>query len=550
MSPELRTRAWNLDRTAPALVAAFALALIWLGTGPFKLGASDWDDTMYVEMAASGEFRWAIRNRYTHIWGLRVVQELVEPRATAAALWPTLMVAALAVASFFVGRRCGGTACGLLSMVLVVLFPPVLKYLAVPHVDLTLALFGMLTLLGAVSAVEIESPARSRAWAIASGLCCFLALESKETALVLPPLVLYLLSGTRRSRLHVYGEWLAGLALGWCVLMALDAAFMEPGQRWSSDLRDYFPRGGQSHGGSDAAAPQKVKLERELLSELSKTAYAAFTWTGLAGAAWGFRRNRWVKALALWGIGTLVFTALIAWRSWTIDGRDRYLLCIGVALAPPGAAWVVELWRRPRENARENLIWLLPLLLSLSAMAIWGVWVLYFGQAGKPEQSAAFFIAPVAMLLLFIAPWLSGGRILPAVAALLLLAISALASIGQARDNVAKERRHIAPWVELARVADAANAQIAVWQSRKLNAVRVRSRLHAVSSRPVAELAVRVVEDPGEARADEWLFTGSERSKALEQAGWVRVASVSADRQPWSAYRRAGTSPKPPNALQ
>ncbi len=541
MSPELRTRAWTLDRTAPALVAVFVCGVIWLGMGPFRLGASDWDDTLYVETAANGEFGWAVRNRYAHIWGLRIVQELVEPRATAAALWPTLVVASLAVASFLVGRRCSGTACGLLAMVLVVLFPPVLKYLSVPHVDLTLALFGMLTVLGVVAAIESESPGRSRAAAIASGLCCFLALETKETALVLVPLALYLLSGTRRAKSHVYAEWLAGLTLGWCLLLALDAAFMEAGQRWSSDLRDYFPWGtGKPAGGSSTAAESpKIKLERELLSELSKVAFVAFTWTGLAGAAHGFRRNRWIAALALWGLGTLVFTALIAWTSWTIDGRDRYLLCIGVALAPLSAAWVVELWRRPREHERENLIWLAPLLLLLSAMAIWGVWALYFGQAGKPERSAAFFVAPVAMLLLFISPWLNGGRVLPTSATLVLLAISALASIGQARDNVAKERRHIAPWVDLARAADAANAQIAVWRSRKVSPTRVRWRLHALSSRKVAELGVRVVTAPSQARADEWLFTGTDRSEPLEQSGWVRVTSVSADRQPWSVYRRA-----------
>src|SRR4051794_21304499 len=55
------------------LVPVLCLAgWFWLAMQPLFLGPADWDDTMYADRAISGAFVWDARNRYVHVWAIRM----------------------------------------------------------------------------------------------------------------------------------------------------------------------------------------------------------------------------------------------------------------------------------------------------------------------------------------------------------------------------------------------------------------------------------------------------------------------------------------------
>ena len=57
-----------------------------------------------------------------------------------------------------------------LALALTLLFPPMLKYLSVPHVDFSMALFSMLAVLAAALAVDTPSVRVARSAAVACGV--------------------------------------------------------------------------------------------------------------------------------------------------------------------------------------------------------------------------------------------------------------------------------------------------------------------------------------------------------------------------------------------
>jgi hypothetical protein len=533
-------RAWATSgrvRAAGWVLAAACLGLLFrYAMGPLFVGPSDWDDTMYVDRAITTSWAWDVRNRYIHVWAIRITDMLVDGHRVAAACWGTLCVCGLAGLSYFAGTRISGVRCGLLAMLLVVLFPPMLKYLSVPHIDFSMALFSMLSVLAAVAAAESRSVSISRAAAMISGLSCYLALKSKETALVIPPLVLYVLFGARRSRLQVYVEWFSGLLIGFALLRGLEETFASEAEHRSSDPAIYFARAPESS--LPILVPKLRSWNAELLAELSRPQFAGFAWLGLAGFARKARYDPWVRALGLWCLGVLAFTALVSWRSTKIDAQDRYLIAVGAALAPLAASRVMALWQAPSSRDLASLLWLIPLLLALVGPAIWGLWGTYFDAASESQARALRVVTPLAMLMLFLTAWLTTQKLVSAPAAMVLLGMSALVSVGLARDHRAEKTRELQPWVELSRLVDNKTvSRIAVLQGRTYRANRLRWRLRVFSRHRELALELRDIRSADDIAAGEWVFVGAARMPVLEERRWHRVVGFEGAERPWSVYQ-------------
>lgn len=523
-----------------ALAAALA-GWFWLAMGPLLLGPSDWDDTMYTERAITGGFVWDVRNRYVHVWGIRLLDLIVPSHRAAAAAWASLCVCGMAALAFYAGRRIAGVGAGAGALVLTLLFPPMLKYLSVPHVDFSMALFSMLAVCSAALAVDSTSPRVARVAAIASGLFTYLALKSKETGLVVLPVSAYVMFGAR-GRWRGYGMWAIGLAIGFVALLALDRAFFSNAAQHASDPGSYFANAPEN----PAAPPTERRArgyrsgahEAELIDVLFSPAFAAFSWLGAAGLVQFARRSVWAKALGAWGLSVLAFTALISFRYRGVDAQDRYLVAVGAAFAPLAACWLVQLWRgRP---GQPSSLFVFGLLVLVTAPAAWGTWAVHAGDPSDLQARAAHMTTPLAMLFLFLSAWFTPRRWVALPAACVLIAFSLLAAHDSARAYRAQKRNELEPWIELARWADDANprASIAVLNGRSYRATRLRWRLRVLSRHPLLDVGLRDIQRAEQAQPEEWLFVGATRDKTLEEHGYQRVLGLTDDPRPWSLYKR------------
>lgn len=561
--PTQRTQAADQHRTAGAaegrarvverwlaLVPVLCLAAwFWVAMHPLFLGPADWDDTMYTDRAISGAFVWDVRNRYVHVWAMRVLDLLLPTtHRTAAAVWAALCVCGLGGLAYWSAQRIAGRLCGLLALVLTLCFPPMLKYLSVPHVDFSMALFGLLGVLAATLAVETRHVRVARIAACVSGVCGFLALKSKETALVVPPLSVYLLSGLPpRQRVSTYLVWALGLALGFSMLLALDRSVAAPkpgAPARGSDLGVYFtpqPPDVAEHAARtapDAAVRRNLTRDGELLDLLGAPSFAAFTLLGLAGFARAAHKNVWVRALGLWALSVLVFTVVVSVFSQGIDAQDRYVIALGPALGPLAAYWLVSLVREPR---REAFSWFfLSLLVATTVLGVWGLWAVYRGDATAAQSRAASLATPLALLLGFLTAW-AAPRFTAAGAAICTLAISIGIASHEASRYRAQKRHELEPWLSLAERLDAtepgALPHIAVFNGRSYRAARLRWRLHVLSKRERIELAVRDIERVEQLEPAEWVFVGATSNDALQARHYVRILALESDPRPWALYQ-------------
>ncbi|MDH5673275.1 MAG: glycosyltransferase family 39 protein [Myxococcales bacterium] len=530
--------------TEAALLSCAAAGAIWLGLTHFYVGPSDADDFLYCDLAASGKLYWPTRNRYVHIWALRLFYGLADSQRMAAALYAAVCIAAIACLSYACGRRLAGLAGGVLALLVVPFFPPLLKYFSVPHVDLTLTVWSLAALLCTLQAVEGKAAPPGRVWATLSGIACLFALESKETALVLPPLILYLFwQGKVSWRTQAY--WLAGLSLGWLLLLLLDSAFAAAGSSFSADLRQYF--GENPAGPARSRRPPKVRMVREYFGQLTGPSFRVFALMGLLGAAHGFRRDPTVKALTLWLLGLLTFTALISTRSQGIDANDRYVISMGVALTLLAVYWLVSVWSREEGSERENLIWLLPLLLVVGIPALRGLFQVHFadGDADVRAVRSEFFLVPLLVIILLLTPWLTSGRWLPRLSLGTALSIAMALSFSEGHHQHLKRQRDLKPWLHMVEALDRGEAGLAIVRSdavqamRQLQGHRIRRRVEVLSQRKRSSYRVRWVGDPKHLRPDEWIFVGQKDALSYRAQGYQVI--VKSRRGPkWTVLRPPG----------
>lgn len=538
---------WRSPLAAAALLLVGLCAVcVWLGFGPYFVGPSDFDDALYCDFAVTGASSWELRNRYTHVWLLRLTSALVDERRIAASVYSTLIVIGVGWLGFLLGKRIAGFACGVAAMVAIVLFPPMLRYISVPHVDLTMTFWVLLAILGACAALSADGR-RSLAWAALSGVATYLALKSKETALPLPAVLIYLGATQSRTRARHALSFAGGLLLGWALLAVLDWAFLASHEWVPSSPFNYFaekPRGEALFSLPQPPGPVKYLRHRHLFGELTQPAFWAFLFMGVAGMAHGFRRSPVVKALTLWFLASVALTLVVAWRSSRIQIYDRYLIGPGAALAVTSAYWLVTLWARPRGAERENALWLVPLLLGLLAIALPALAATY-GTPSEADRNAVVFVLPFALFMLGLTPWLTAGRLLAFGSGLVLLGVSAYASVMTAHEHVADRRKELAPWIELARRADRENAALAVWKAPdKYPARRVTWRTRMLSRRAADAVQVRPVGDPDQIGRGEWLFTRGCARADLTSRGFALVVQARCNEREWawSVYRRASTA--------
>ncbi|HEX2675164.1 MAG TPA: hypothetical protein VHM19_00955 [Polyangiales bacterium] len=522
-------------------LALFALACVWLGRGAFYVGPSDWDDMLYCDYAATGGAHFELRNRYVHVWGLRLFDLLFGTRLSAATAYSTTLVIGLGWLAFFTARRVAGELCGFLAMALMLLFPPVLRYISTPHVDLTLAFWVLAAILGLVTALERQVTRRYSLPAAIRGMATFFALESKETALPLIGILPYLIVlRSKQRKLHL-ASWAAGLAVGFGVLLVLDALFTQPGQPWSSNPLRYFGARPASEPRLGMQRPERSDkfMKRDFGSELMDTPFWAFTFFGAAGLARRFRTSLVLEALGLWMFAAIALTAVVAFRSWDIQIYDRYLIGPGATLVIGSAVWLVELARRPRGQELENALWLVPLIAAALLVAVPYLVASYDGELPQRGARALFFVLPVLLFLLFFTPWLSAARHLPLACAGIALAISLYASVMTGLAHARQEHDEMAPWYALVAKADRANASIAVWDADQYPERRLLWRVRTLSARARDSVKVRTIDAPQKLAEHEWLLTRGCRRGDLTKLGFVQVvAGACSDRgHEWSVYR-------------
>lgn len=531
----------------PALLLAGLCAWFWLALGPWFIGPSDWDDTMYVDRAVTGAFVWDVRNRYVHVWAIRLVDLVAPTHRSAAAAWAALCVCAMAGLAYYAGQRMGQWLCGVIAALLTLLFPPMLTYLSVPHVDFSMALFSMLAVCAAAYAVESERRRSVVVASIASGVFGYLALKSKETGLVVPPLCAYLLFGVRGwPKWRSYAAWLAGLGLGFCVLFALDHAFLVKKELKSSDPGHYFaqaPAPAASKAPAPAAPPApkaearpRAPHEVELVTALLDPTFAAFTLLGCAGFARGARRNVWAHALGLWALSVFAFTVLISVRYRGVDAQDRYLIAVGAALAPLAAYQVGCLLREPGLPLKQSLFFL-GLLVVIAGIALWALWGKHIGDMDFHRVRAFQLTLPLGMLLLFLAGWFT-PRIIAALAACVLLGMSSVLALDHARVHRDQKRHELEPWNALSQriAATTPTPRIAVLHGRSYRAARLRWRLRVLATSAPFQGGVRDINSADQLESDEWVFVGAAQDRALESRHYQRLASLDGDPNPWSLY--------------
>lgn len=534
----------SLAKLRYPLFGLYVVGCFALGTGPLWLGPSEWDDMQYLECAQTGQSTWYLRNRYVHIWALRLASGLVEPRALAAGLYSTGLVAGLGLVGYALARRAAGPLAGLAALVLVPLYPSVLRYFSTPHVDLTLAFWSLLALLCTTFALESPRPRARLAWAALAGAAGLFALESKEPGMVVAPLVLYgLARQPAAARKAALGAWAGGTGLGLLLLFALDAAFIREGGFFPSNPLEYLGQAPASavatlaSGEAPAATARKaLRLREDYLSQLAAPAFLPFTLLGFAGAVRAFERSVAVQLLTAFALGSLLFGALVASYVPELHANDRYVLSAGVALATLTAVWAAELWGEARKRAAAD--WLSPVVLGALALALWAS-LRALSTELPAAQATRFFFGPIAVVTALFALGVGLRRASARAALVGLLLLAALDSVHGARDHVSARRAELQPWRDFVRDADAQAIVVRTWRtSPHYPQDRVRRRLRALSSRPIAQLSPRPLSAPEQLGPGEWLFTAGARSPALEALGLSRVHHGELGKRSWSVYAR------------
>ena|GEM_PF-7103713 len=527
------------SKTLLAILFLVAFSVVWIALSQttFFVGPSEWDDNLYCSLAAIPRPMPNVASRYFHVWTLRVFNLVLETRRAAGALYPTLLTVGLGWVAFFLGRRMAGLWCGLAAAVLMPFYPALLKYLTVPYCDTSMALWGGLAVLCALVAADAPTARRQTIAVLASGLCCVLSAQCKETGVAtLPPVILALWACDRR--LKVAALWISGALAGWLLLCALDRMFMDDFW-WRWHWTTYFP--GKKGGGGGTSSN---RMSQHYLQMLLTTDFLAFSLLGVAGAAAAFRRQFAVRCVALWAFSALLFSSLISCRFHGVHALDRYCAALGVPLVILSAYWLVHVWRRPggdgEDEGRHRPIGLVVAVAITLGVAAYGLLTELTGNIDKSSVRYTFFMMPPALLLLFLAPWLTPGRRLPRIAIVLMLAATAAINVRSTLKYAAYKRNQLRPWVALTEALDEAGANLVKWKlpRKPFSKYRIARRCRTLSKRPPRDLQVREIESLGEVEENEWIFTSPEAWSALKDQGWAPFVKGGQEGVSFVVYRK------------
>ncbi len=539
----LRNR-YFLGGIVVAFLFLFAVGWYYLGQVYFFIGPSNWDDVLYCDHAAVPNPRWELRNRYVHIWSIRLFNMLLDSRQFAAAVYSNILVVGLGWIGFFIGRRLGGTMCGIVAALLMPFYPALLQFISVPYVDTPMAFWSALGLLCVIIAAEDRRLKVCLFTSFICGISCYLAVKSKETGLcVLPPVIIALAYGKRK--LGTIVAWIVGIVAGWMILRGLDALFMpEDSTWWGSDWSTYFGDNPSPSSKSSPGKAVKFKLMENFVGQLTKVPFLSFTLLGCAGMVRGFRENLAVRLVSIWGFCVFMFVSLIAWRYANINAESRYCVGIGVPLVFLSAYWITSTWHQNKGKELNNLYMVVPLLLGLLWISGTSIYDTIWDKPDKYTPGGMFFLTPVTVVLLFLSPWLAGGRWLTRVSLVLLIITAAAISIQYAHEDIKVQERRMRSWTKLVTVLDRENADLYYWRTKKYNwypTWKLMRRTRILSSRPAEDFVIHEVKSPEEVKKGGILLVASTDAYRvrLKKKGWRWVSSgKSKTKKRWVAFRR------------
>ena len=525
--------------TLLAILLLIALSIAWiaLSRSVFFVGPSEWDDNAYTDVAALPREKVDIASRFIHIWTLRIFNLVMATRQSAGALYPTLVTVALSWLGFFLGRRMGGTWCGLLAALLMPFYPALLKYLTVPYCDPPMVLWGGLAVLCALAGADSKTRRWQLAAAAASGLFFLLSTQCKETGLAFLPAVIVALWGCQ-AKARTAVAWLGGAVAGWLLLSLLDWIFID-NFHWHWHLSTYFHRqfgdsgGGGGGGGGGGKAAYRLHahfLQFLLTSNLYTGEFLMFTVLGVAGAVAGYRTHLAVRVVAIWCFSTLAFSSFMSVHFHGVNALDRYCAAMGVPLVTLSAFWAVRVWKCPTGFA-ERIRGYLPVILALIIIITYGaaMYGLLRVELTRPGADATerlpFFLMPPAFVLLFVVPWLAPGRWFCRVSLVLIFFAAAALNVRTADWYMATKRNQLAPWVALTRAMDDSGASLVKWKLPRMpyTNFRIGRRIRSLSRRPAPDIKVREVESLGDIRENEWIFSSPQSWDVLRGRGWAPV---------------------------
>lgn len=518
------------------LVAVWSVAWIYFGQSTFFVGPSEWDDVLYVELSTATGHHWSARNRYIHIWGLRLLSDLVGSRTLGVSLYPTLGVIALIWLCFYWGCHIGGRAGGVLAALLIPFFPALLKWISVPYVDPTVAVWGSAGLLTALLAVQTSEVKKSAYLFFATGIFLYFVSKTKETSIALLPAIAMAIVPARRK----WGPalWMiVGFIVGWLILRILDHVYAQPDWLWrSSDWSTYW---GRRPGPSVKATSETiVRMNSNYLQLLTRTDYLVIAMLAMMGAVVGFRESMGVRLLSGWLFFSLLLGSAAAWRSTGLFADERYL----AAMAPPfvclAAYGTVEIWKRATARDGPEAFRLLPWMLLLASVGIYSLTLAWFEKETTRSIRALFFMLPIAQVFLFIVPFLIQARWVSRSALILLLVTTGLASTREARAYVQESRERMQPWWTLARMMDKHQVGLVRHQrqGRPFPIYHIRRRIKALSARSAHKISVRAEYDIASVESNEWIFSLGRRNRELERKGWSRLVEGGGRDGDWSVY--------------
>lgn len=524
--------------TLLAILLLIALSIAWiaLSRSAFFVGPSEWDDNAYTDVAALPREKVDIASRFIHIWTLRLFNLVMATRQSAGALYPTLVTVALSWLGFFLGRRMGGTWCGLLAALLMPFYPALLKYLTVPYCDPPMVLWGGLAVLCALAGADSKTRRWQMAAAAASGLFFLLSTQCKETgAAFLPAVIVALWACPGKAK--IAAAFFGGALAGWLLLSLLDWIFIDD-FCWHWHLSTYFHRqfgdnGGGAGGGGGGKAAYRLNahfVQFLLTSHIYTGEFLMFTVLGVAGAVAGYRTHLAVRVVAVWCFSALAFSSFMSVHFHGVNALDRYCAAMGVPLVALSAFWAVRVWQCPTGFA-DKIRGYLPVILALIIIitygaAMYGLLRVELTRPGAdPTERFPFFLMPPAFLLLFLIPWLAPGRWFCRVSLVLIFIAAAGLNVRTADWYMTTKRSQLAPWVALTRAMDDSAARLVKWNLPRMpyTEFRIARRIRTLSRRPASEIKVRELKSLSDIREDDWIFSSPKAWDVLRGQGWIPV---------------------------
>lgn len=532
------------------------LGLWWhLGHGPLSLGPHRWDDFRYASRAIEGAFDPGIRNRYVHVWGLRLFYALHDDRLLAALRYAITMGLGLTLCAFAFGKRVGGIGCGLLAAFMLPFYPPLLRYFSAPMCDAPSALYAGLALLAALH--HMDRP-KHPALPVLAGMLCFAATKSKETGVAVVPVVWWALS-QNDARWRSLAYWLSGVVLAQLCLCLLDLSITRDA------LASLRPRHYQNYAKIVATDPAPYRsglnhMRHGWVELLLSRDMRAFTLCGVLGLAHGVRRDRTLFALSLWAAGVLLFSAWVSYRYSGIDARIRYMAALALPIVVATAHLLTRLLsgplrldaegtpagdrtgEAPTVRLRDSPVFLGGVAASawVAYRALRAGWLSALGaELGFADTRASFFFLPLLVPLVLFIAWTTAGTWIRRIAVPIALCATCLLPIPEARAYVSEWRGSISGWHTLARyMQDHHVDRIARYRvsAGRLHPPLVQWRTRALTHLP--GVRERHVDRPTELQLGELLITQKRHRAAAERAGLHSVVELQLGEGRFLVWRR------------